>query len=193
MQLGMIVQKSKEAKNQPFSKNVYLFAALEAIFSIWYLWNGRFGAVIPPVQDETLLWTIDDLAFNLALVGVALTLGMDFLWALATTTESNPIFRQDLSEADFVNRWYIVEALTIAGICATRYLPTPYSPHVVIETAMCFFLAGFVSFIWYCLYKVKGTSSSERFQDALFKATVVNGLLSFIIFAHIMDTVALSY
>jgi hypothetical protein len=192
VQLVLIVNKWPQAKHQPFSRNVYMFGALEALFSIWYLCNGKYG--VPMVENETLLWTIDDLAFNLALVGCVLTLGVDFLWALASTTESNPLFNQNISEVDFVLRnWYFVEILAVAGICGTRYLPTSYSPHAVIEWTMCFFLSSFVCFIWFCLYKVKGTSNSKRFHDAFFKASVVNGLLSFIIFAHTMDTVALSF
>ena len=183
--LCVVISKYGSTKNLPFSRSVFQFAAMGAITKILYFQGPRYLGMSDPI----VLTTMEDLSFCFPLVGVVVTMGLDFLWALSSTMEKNPVFRNNISEVDFVNNLFQAQVVLVPSVAAARHLPLPWQPDLVLNWTILIVLFASFGFIWYCLGKVHGTSDSTKFQNAFSKALVANSILSMILinlFVHII-------
>lgn len=108
------VAKYPSSRYQPFSKVVYTYGALGALAKLVNLYT---------VTDNRLALIFEDISFSTALIGVTVTTSTDFLWALSTADDSNPIFKRNVSEGDFVRNLWRWQPLIIAYLVGVRHLP----------------------------------------------------------------------
>ena len=154
-----------------------------AITKILYFQGPRYLGISDPI----VLTTMEDLSFCFPLVGVVVTMGLDFLWALSSTMEK--VFRNNISEVDFVNNLFQAQVVLVPSVAAARHLPPPWQPDLVLNWTILIVLFASFGFIWYCLGKVHGTSDSTKFKSAFSKALFANSILSLILlnlFVHII-------
>jgi len=149
---------------QPFSRSLYQFAFLGGLAKLLF-----FGPQAMEVQlfSVKVVDLLQDLSFIFPLVGVVITMGLDFLWALSREGES-PIFANNISESDFVVKWYKLEVLFVVGLSAIRFFPTvfPIDVELVFQGCIQVVLYASFGFIWLCLLKVRGTSTQPSFVRA---------------------------
>lgn len=175
--LGIAMQKYQSSKHQPFTRNVYQHAAMGAAVKILALQGNHLGLHF----SQEMVNTLQDLSFCFPLFGVVLTTGLDFLWALSSTMETNALFNRNISETDFVSKLQKVQLVCIPATALVRYLPTPWHPDLVFNWIINIVLMSSFGFVWYCLWKVHGSSTSDRFQKAYRNSVIVNLLCSMLV------------
>ena len=179
-----IVMNYSKAKFQPFTRSIYHFAAAGAVSKIAFF----FLAFANPATKtssfsglDALVATAQDLSFVLPLVGVVITTSLDFLWALSSTCEDDPIFNRNISDVSFVHGWTKMQIPICVVLAIIRHTPTsilPLPTELMLQSAINLTLVISFGFVWYCLYKVHGKSNSEEFKKAFRNASIVNFLLS---------------
>ena len=191
IQLLVVASCYSKAKYQPFSRNVYKYASAGAIMKL-------LDFFYPFGDDDTgikLKALCEDLSFCFPLMGVIVTTGLDFLWALSSSIDSDILFTGNISEPDFVANMEQIQPLIVLILAMARYAPIPFDVAGVCISHACFtvFLLASYGFIWYCLYNVKGASTTKRFKDAYFKASTVSALVSICIIAYDLSLIPCIY
>uniref|UniRef100_A0A7S4GJG6 Uncharacterized protein n=1 Tax=Eutreptiella gymnastica TaxID=73025 RepID=A0A7S4GJG6_9EUGL len=162
--LVLICVKYSESAYQPFTRSLYQFAFFGAVSKLLFFVPQAFGE---PVFEEQIRLLFEDLSFIFPLIGVVVTMGLDFLWALSREGES-PLFDNNISESDFTAQWYKLEIVFVVGLGAIRFFPGlfPIDVELVFQGAIQVVLYFSFGFIWFCLFKVRGTSTSPGFLRA---------------------------
>ena len=69
---------------------------------------------------------LEDLSFCFPLFGVVLTMGLDFLWALSSTMETNALFNRNISESAFVSNLRKIQMVLIPSLAMARTIPSRF-------------------------------------------------------------------
>lgn len=174
-----IISKYSSSKLMPFVRSIYQFCILGNICKLLFFF--------PPTEEPKyvggggMIETLQDLSFVFQLMGVVVTMSLDFLWALSSALESDPIFHRDISESDFVIGWFKMQLPILLGLLTIRHAPSDMLP---MANGKCFQIAIQIilmlsfGFVWLCLLKVYGKSDTPRFRKAYTAAFVVNFLCS---------------
>ena len=96
---------------------MYTYGALGALAKLVNLYT---------VTDNRLALIFEDISFSTAtaLIGVTVATSTNFLWALSTADDLNPIFKCNVSEGDFVrNLWRWQPLVTAYLVGVSRHLP----------------------------------------------------------------------
>ena len=173
--LSLIAGKYKSTELQPFVRSIFQYAAAGAVSKIIFFAPPTAAAAYSGLGTGKAI--LQDISFVFPLVGVVVTMSLDFLWALSSSLESDTLFKRDVSESDFVIRWYKLQIPICVGLAAIRHLPAallPASNELCFQTAINVTLIGSFGFVWACLMKVHGKSDSEKFKKAYKAAFIVN-------------------
>jgi|EP00927_Polykrikos_kofoidii_P034925 hypothetical protein len=183
-----ICAKYKSTVFQPFSRCVCQFSALGCICRIFF-----FSLVFfLPDSDCSLINLLQDLSFDPSVVGVVVTMGLDFLWALSKEGDSSPIFDRNISESDFVARWYKFAVVFTLVLASIRFVPFPCRVELVYQWAIFLTLSLSFGFMSICLFKVRGTSKKPSFLLAFKVASAVIGLCTVLIAIFAVTVVQLT-
>ena len=165
--LAICVAKYPTSQYQPFNAVVYLYGGLGALAKLV-----NFYAV----THSRLTLILEDISFSTALIGVTVTTSTDFLWALSTAVDSNPIFKRNISEGEFVKNLWRWQPLVVVYLVGVRHLPMFSGSILSVHVNYSIMLQSAFLFIWYCLWLVAGNSTTKKFQSAYKKAFIVNTL-----------------
>lgn len=166
--LLIAVTKYPSSKLQPFSTTVYLYAAVGALAKL----ISFYATGLSP----TILMIFEDLCFSTSMIGVIGTMDGDFLWALSSAVDSNALFNRSMSEVDFMRMLGKLQPIFISYVVSVRHLPLFAGSVLAVHVNYAIGVNSCFSFIWYCLWKVTGTSKTEKFRSAYNTAFVVNSL-----------------
>jgi len=175
MSLLTIVSVWSASKSMPFSRNIYKYAFMGAIAKLVHF-SLPYGDTDMGSKLESLF---EDLSFVLPLMGVIVTTGLDFLWALSSSIDSDILFRRNISEYDFVVKFERIQPIVTIFLVFARYAPN-INVEGLVFAHLCFavWLVTSYGFIWFCLWKVAGASETKRFQDAYHKSFAITAFVS---------------
>lgn len=190
IELAVVAKKYGSSSEQPFSLNVYRHSFLGAATKLC-LFSAETFDLLP--ADGWAIKLLEDLTFVFVLIGIFVTTGLDFLWALSSSADSDVIFRRNISESDFVSDWTRYQRLVIVFLPCCRYILPSYEGLVVVHSSFNFWLYLSYGFIWYCLWKVRGAAQTQKFKDAYRKAFAVTSIVFTCIFTYTLFFVPLFY
>lgn len=170
--------------HEPFLTVIFGAAGIAAVLKVIYFGQELVDHKVATGMAETML---QDMSFILVLVGVVVTMGMNFLWALSRAGEKG-IFDRNISETDFVANLLKREVLLVAAFVGVRLCPKELLPcdvELVFNGGIDVVLVLIFGFCWYCLWTVHGTSSTEEFKLAYSRAFIVISLCTVLVIGNV--------